>query len=70
MQVSKIDFMRKSRFEKIKSLFNGVSTEAQKIIDGAQSNDILRLCLSVNSPIAVVEAEIFTEEKFAQLAFN
>ncbi|HDY72859.1 MAG TPA: hypothetical protein ENH90_01750 [bacterium] len=68
-QQTKMEFMRKSRFDKIRHKFNNVSEDAQKVIDVAKSNEILRLALTFNSPVKVVEAEIFNEEKFVELAF-
>jgi len=64
-----LEFMRKERFERIKNKFDRVSSEANEIISKANDNDILRLALTFNSPIEVVEAEIFDEDKFVDLAF-
>jgi hypothetical protein len=66
---TKMEFMRKSRFDSIRKKFDNISPEAEEIIKVAQPNDILKLSLTFNSPIKVVEAEIFDEKKFAELAF-
>lgn len=66
---TEIEFMRKSRFDKIKSKFSEISEEAKSIIMEANDNDILSLSLSFNSPIKVMKAEIFDDKKFIDLAF-
>jgi len=66
----KMEFMRRSRFDSIKNQFNEISTNAKSIIDLAKPTDILKLSLTFNSPTKVIEAEIFDEEKFIELAFD
>ncbi len=65
----KMEFMRKSRFETLKDKFNEISTSAQGVIASAKPTDILKLSLTFNSPVKVIEAEVFDEEKFIELAF-
>lgn len=66
---SEVEFMRRSRFDRIKDKFSEVSPEARKVIDKAKSDDILALTITFNSPIKVIEAELFDDKKFIDLAF-
>jgi hypothetical protein len=66
---SRTEFMRKSRFESLRSKFRDINTEANSIINSANNDDILKLSLTFNSPVRVVEAEVFDESKFIELAF-
>lgn len=66
---SKLEFMKRSRFETIKDKFNEIAPSASSIIDKADNDDILKLSLTFNSPVKVIEAEIFNKEKFINLAF-
>lgn len=66
-----IDFMRKSRFLKIKDKFDSISKIAQEVIDSAGDTDIIYLSLVINSVgcVTVIKANICTEDMFIQLAF-
>ena len=65
-----IEFMKKSRFDGLKTRFKSVSPKAQTIIDAARPDDVLSLTLEFNSPtLTVVEAEVFDDKKFIELAF-
>lgn len=66
---TEIEFMRKSRFEKIKSKFSDISLNAEQTIAEAKDDDILSLSLTFSSPIKVINAEIFNDKKFIDLAF-
>jgi hypothetical protein len=66
----KMEFMRKSRFESMRDKFNEISPEADKVIKLANPSDILKLSLTFNSPTKVIDAEVFDEEKFIELAFD
>lgn len=66
---SEMEFMRKSRFEKIRDKFSDVTPESDEVIKNAKSDDILALTLTFNSPIKVIKAEIFDDRKFIDLAF-
>jgi len=66
---SQIEFMRKNRFEKIKSKFSSVSEDANEVIAKAKPTDILALTLTFNSPVKIIKAELFDEKKFVDLAF-
>lgn len=65
----KLEFMRKQRFEELRSKFKEISPDAEEVISKAQPNDILKLSLTFNSPVKVVTAEVFDENKFIELAF-
>jgi hypothetical protein len=69
VEETKMEFMRKSRFESIKDKFHEIAPAASEAIDKANNDDILRLSLTFNSPVKVLEAEVFNEEKFIELAF-
>lgn len=69
VEETKMEFMRKSRFETIKDKFHEITPAASEAIDKANDNDILKLSLTFNSPVKVLEAEVFDEEKFIELAF-
>lgn len=69
VEETKMEFMRKSRFETIKDKFHEIAPAASEAIDKANDNDILKLSLTFNSPVKVLEAEVFDEEKFIELAF-
>lgn len=64
-----VEFMRKKRFESIKSKFSEISEDAITVINEADDNDVIKLTLTINSPMKITEAEIYTEDKFIELAF-
>lgn len=66
---TKLEFMRKARFESIRSKFSNITDEARENIEKAKDNDILKLDLTFNSPVSVQKAEVVTKEQFLDLAF-
>lgn len=64
-----VEFMRKRRFDSLRGKFSEVSSSAAETIKHASDDDIIKLTLTINSPIKVVEAEVFNEDKFIELAF-
>lgn len=66
---TKIDFMRKSRFDTIKDKFTNIDETAQTIISEAKNEDILELRLTFTNPISITSARIMTEKDFIELAF-
>jgi hypothetical protein len=65
----KTEFMRRSRFETIRNKFQEISPTANEVIASARQEDILRLSMTFNSPVKVLDAEVFDEKKFLELAF-
>lgn len=65
---TKLEFMRKSRFESLKYNFEYISPEASKIIEKAEKNDILSFTITFSNP-KILKAEIFDEKKFIELVF-
>lgn len=65
-----IDFMRKSRFERVKGGLGAISPKAQKVIDDARDEDVLMLTMKFNSPtLSIVDAEVCDADRFIEMAF-
>lgn len=64
-----LEYMRKSRFDKIRDKFSDVEPAADAIIKEAKPEDILALTLSFNTPVKVVKAEVWDEKRFAEELF-
>ena len=67
-----IGYMRKKRFNKLRGSFK-VSSKAKKVIEEAESNDILLLCLrydSINHSFNVGSARIVNEDNYVKMVFG
>ena len=66
-----LEFMRKSRFVKIKGKFSEIVKEADEIIESAEDNDILMLKLYVlETQILVIGVKVVNEDDYIDLVFG
>ena len=57
--LKKIQYMKKSE---IQLSSDNVAPDARKVIDNAQSNDVLALRIKINSPVYIEAAALLTKE--------